>query len=377
MLLEIERAEGMCLYAADGKKYLDLISGIAVSNVGHSHPRVVQAVSEQAKRYMHLLVYGEMVQSPQVQFACALSELLPSSLNNIYFTNSGTEATEGAMKLAKRHTGRFEFVSFLKSYHGSTQGALSLMGDEYYKQNYRPLLPGTKQIRYGELADLEHITTQTAAVFFEPVQAESGITIPTLEYVKQLRQRCSEVGALLVFDEAQTAFGRTGKMFAMEHYGVVPDVLVLAKALGGGMPLGAFISSKDIMQTLTDKPVLGHITTFGGHPVSCAAGLAALQVLLQENLICEVEQKGKLLEELLSTCGVPINRKGLMMSLRFDSFEQNKKVIDECLQNGLLTDWFLFAQECLRIAPPLIITEVEIKWAADIITKAVKKCVTV
>lgn len=377
ILLEIERAEGMYLHAADGKKYLDMISGIAVSNVGHSHPRVVKAVSEQAQRYMHLLVYGELVESPQVKFAKALCEFLPSSLHNLYFTNSGAEATEGAMKLAKRYTGRFEFVSFLKSYHGSTQGALSLMGDEYFKQNYRPLLPGTKQIRYGIPEDLEQITTHTAAVFFEPIQAESGVTVPTAEYVKQLRQRCTDVGALLVFDEAQTAFGRTGKMFAFEHYGVVPDVLLLAKALGGGMPLGAFISSKKIMQTLTEKPVLGHITTFGGHPVSCAAGFAALCVLQEENLIIETEQKGKFLEELLTPCGVPISRKGLMMSLHFGSFEENKKVMDECLQNGLLTDWFLFAPEYLRLAPPLVISEPEIKWAADIITKAINKCASI
>ena len=375
LMIEIERAEGVYMYGFKGEKYLDLISGISVSNVGHSHPRIVRAVQDQAAKYMHLMVYGEFVETPQVAFAKALTEILPPSLNSVYFTNSGTEATEGAMKLAKRHTGRTQFIHFRNSYHGSTQGALSLMGDEYFKRAFRPLLPDIICLQYGDIEDLTKISIHTAAVVLDPVQAESGVTIPSIEYMQQLRKVCTDKGALLILDEAQTAFGRCGSMFAFEQYGIVPDILLLAKAFGGGMPLGAFIADKAIMYQLTDNPVLGHITTFGGHPVSCAAGLAALQVIQEENLISQVETKGQLFEAKLRHPKIrSVRRKGLMMSLEFDSFEQNKKIIDHCIANGVLTDWFLFAPQCMRIGPPLIISETEINFACEVILKAIDQC---
>lgn len=372
LLLEIEYAQGVYMYGADNKKYLDLIAGIGVSALGHSHPEVVHAVKQQAEKYMHLMVYGEFVQSPQVQYAKKLASLLPQNLSNIYFTNSGAEATEGAMKLAKRLTGRTEFVSFANSYHGSTQGALSIMGDEFFKQKFRPLLPGVRQLRYSRHEDIDRITTNTAAVIIEPVQAESGVIVPSTDYMQLLRAKCNETGTLLIFDEAQTGFGRTGKMFAFEHTGIVPDILLLAKALGGGMPLGAFISSQKNMFSLSEHPVLGHITTFGGHPVSCAAGLASLETLQQLNLLDTVETKGKLFEELLQHSKISsIHRSGLMLALQFPSYEYNKKVIDRCIEKGVLTDWFLFAPHCLRIAPPLIITKEEIRLACSIICEAI------
>ncbi len=372
LLLEIERAEGMYMYDAAGKRYLDLISGISVSNLGHSHPAVVEAVKNQAEKYMHLMVYGELVESPQVKFAKQITDLLPASLHNVYFTNSGAEATEGAMKLAKRITGRSRFISFQNSYHGSTQGALSLMGDEYFKQKFRPLLPDTLQLPYNRASELDKITCRTAAVFIEPVQAESGITVPERAFMQALRQRCTDTGTLLVLDEAQTGLGRTGKMFAFEHFDIVPDILLLAKALGGGMPLGAFIASRDRMATLSDNPVLGHITTFGGHPVSCAAGLAALQVTLRENIVEAVEAKSRLFRQWLVHPAIrSVRSQGLMLSLQFDSYEQNKQIIDRCISRGLLTDWFLFAPHCLRIAPPLLISEEEIKTACDIILQSI------
>ncbi|MCW3125903.1 MAG: aspartate aminotransferase family protein [Bacteroidetes bacterium] len=375
LMIEIERAEGVYMYGPGDKKYLDLISGISVSNVGHSHPRVVKAVQEQAAKYMHLMVYGEFVEAPQTAFAKALVDILPASLNSVFFTNSGAEATEGAMKLAKRHTGRTQFIHFRNSYHGSTQGALSLIGDEYFKRAFRPLLPDILCLEYGNINDLSKISTQTAAVVIDPVQAESGVTIPSIEYMQALRKVCTNKGALLILDEAQTAFGRCGSMFAFEQYGIVPDILLLAKAFGGGMPLGAFISDTKIMSQLTDNPVLGHITTFGGHPVSCAAGLAALQVIQDENLIAQVERKGKLFESKLKHSKIKsVRRKGLMMSLEFDSFEQNKKIIDLCIGNGVLTDWFLFAPQCMRIGPPLIISDDEINFACDVILKAIDQC---
>jgi len=372
LMLEIEKAEGVYLYDTNGKSYLDLIAGIAVSNVGHSHPKVVEAVKQQAEKYMHLMVYGEFVETPQVKYAERLCQFLPKALDNVYFTNSGAEATEGAMKLAKRATGRTKFVSFKQSYHGSTQGALSVMGNEYLKQQFRPLLLDTLQLRYNNMEDLAQISCRTAAVILEPVQAESGVTVPSVDFMHALRKQCDETGALLIVDEAQTGLGRTGKMFAFEHYGIEPDILLLAKAFGGGMPLGAFISSSDRMKLLTDNPVLGHITTFGGHPVCCAAGLAAFNVLTEENRIAEVERKGQLFEKLLVHPKInSVQRKGLMMALTFESFEMNKMIIDKCIEQGVLTDWFLFAPQCMRIAPPLIITEAQIETACAVIVKAI------
>ena len=374
LLLEIARAEGVYMYGTGGQRYLDLISGISVSNVGHSHPRVVEAVQEQAAKYMHLMVYGEFVEAPQTAFAKALIEILPPSLDSVYFTNSGTEATEGAMKLAKRVTGRTQFIHFRHSYHGSTQGALSVMGDEYFKRAFRPLLPDILTLDYGNIDELAQISAHTAAVIIDPVQAESGVTIASREYLQKLRELCMKHKALLILDEAQTAFGRCGSMFAFEQYGIVPDILLLAKAFGGGMPLGAFIADRKIMYELADNPVLGHITTFGGHPVSCVAGLAALRVIQDDKLIDQVEGKGKLFETLLKNPKIiSIRRKGLMMALEFDSYEQNKKIIDRCIENGVLTDWFLFAPHCMRLGPPLIITEEEIRNACAVILTAIEE----
>ena len=373
LALEIVKAEGCYLRDASGKKYMDMIAGISVCNVGHRHPKVVRAIKKQADNYLHLLVYGEMIETPQVQYAKLLTDHLPPGLNSVYFTNSGAEATEGAMKLAKRFTGRTEVVAFNKSYHGSTQGALSIMGDEYWRNAFRPLLPGIAHMEYGFFESLEAITEQTACVVAETVQAERGVVAPSRDWMHALRRKCRETGALLILDEIQTGFGRTGHLWGFEQYGIVPDVVLLGKALGGGMPLGAFIADKNIMSALADKPALGHITTFGGHPVCCAAGLAAMQVLFKSKLIDQVISKAELLRERLQHPAIKAVRyNGLLMAIEFDNFETNKKVIDACLQQGLLTDWFLFAANCMRIAPPLTITNKQIKKAAGIIQSALK-----
>lgn len=356
------------MHDLDGKKYLDLISGISVSNLGHGHPKIIEAVKAQAEKHMHLLVYGELVQSPQVELATLLAKQLPETLDNVYFTNSGAEVIDGAMKLAKVHTGRTEIIGFKKAYHGSTQGPLSLMGDERLKLPFRPLLPDVKHLEFNNEQDLKQITNKTAAVFVEPIQGEAGIVPADLKWLKLLRDRCTETGALLVFDEIQTGMGRTGSLFCFEQYGIIPDVLCLAKALGGGMPLGAFITSKAIMHHFANDPALGHITTFGGHPVSCAAGLAALEVLLEENYIFQAKQKetlmrGKFKHDLIKD----VRGKGLIMAIQFENAETNFKVIEKCLAKGLMTDWFLFNDSALRIAPPLTITESELEWACDTI----------
>lgn len=361
----------MYMWDVNGKRYLDLIAGISVCNVGHCHPAVVKAIQDQAQQYMHLLVYGEFVQSPQVAFASLLTEHLPENLNCVYFTNSGAEAVEGAMKLAKRYTGRHEIAAFNRSYHGSTQGALSILGDEYWRNAYRPLLPGIQHLEYNDFASLELITERTAAVIAESVQAEGGVIVPQREWLHALRGKCTAAGALLILDEIQCGFGRNGTLWAFEQFGIVPDVLLLGKALGGGMPLGAFIASRDIMWTLTNNPVLGHITTFGGHPVNCAAGRAGFQALLDQHLLPEVNAKGQLfLDHLKHPAIKSVRSLGLMMAVEFESFSVNKKVIDYCINKGVLTDWFLFAAECMRIVPPLIITPEEIKWACSIICEA-------
>jgi acetylornithine/succinyldiaminopimelate/putrescine aminotransferase len=374
LALEIEYAKGIFLYDTEGKKYFDLIAGIGVSNAGHSHPDIVAAVKEQLDKYMHLMVYGEFVETPQVQYAALLAQHLPSRLHNVYFTNSGTEATEGALKLAKRFTGRSNIISFKNAYHGSTQGALSVIGQENMKRKFRPLSPGVTQLDFGNGQQLAAINTQTAAVIVETIQAEAGVFIASKNYMKELRAACTSAGVLLIFDEAQMGLGRTGKLWAFEHFDVVPDILLLAKALGGGMPLGAFIASKTIMQSLADNPALGHISTFGGHPVCCAAGMAAFKTMLQGNWIADVESKGALFENLLCHPKIEaIRRTGLLMALEFKSFELNKKIIDRCLECGVLTDWFLFAPQCMRIAPPLIITEHEIKEACSIILACINE----
>ena len=363
LTLEVTRAQGVYLYTPNGNKICDLISGVSVSNVGHSHPKVVEAIANQASKYMHLMVYGELVQAPQVELAARITEFLPQSLQSVYFVNSGSEAIEGGVKLAKRFTGRPEVVSMKNAYHGSTHGALSLMGSEDFKRAYRPLLPGVKHIAINNIDDLDRITEQTACVVIEPIQGEGGIIAASVEYLKALKKRCDQVGALLIFDEIQTGMGRTGKMFAFEHYGVVPDILLLAKAFGGGMPLGAFISSPKIMACLTSNPPLGHITTFGGHPVSCAASLASIDILSQENLIQQVDNKAKLFINLLKDHPQvkEIRRYGLFMAVEIGSFANVQKVIHYGLEHGFLTDWFLFCDTAFRIAPPLVITEDEIK----------------
>jgi acetylornithine/N-succinyldiaminopimelate aminotransferase len=375
--LEIEKAEGIYLYDVAGKKYIDLISGIGVSALGHCHPKVVQAVQVQAAKYMHTMVYGEYVQSPQVQLAKLLGDLLPSTLNAVYFTNSGTEATEGAMKLAKRYTGKTEIISCYNSYHGSTQGAMSLNGDEYFKSAYRPLLPDVRQIRYNNFEDIYLITNRTAAVFLEPIQAEAGVIVPEKGYLEAVRKRCDETGTLLVFDEIQTGCGRTGNLFRFQTEDVVPDILLVGKAFGGGLPLAAFIADIKIMQVLQNNPVLGHITTFGGNAVCCAAGLASLQIISEQRLYEQAAQKAQLFIKLLNHAAIQkIHHCGLMMALYLDNFDNLRKVINECLENGLVTDWFLFADNCMRIAPPLIITEEEIQKACGIINKALDKVYT-
>jgi acetylornithine/N-succinyldiaminopimelate aminotransferase len=372
LLLEFERAEGINLYDVAGKAYIDLISGIGVSNLGHSNPHVIEAIKQQVDKYMHLMVYGEYVQTPQVRFAEKLVSILPSNLQSVYFVNSGAEAVEGALKLAKRFTGRQQIISCHNSYHGSSHGALSVMGNEDFKQAYRPLLPGVNFIRFNHTADLEQITNQTACVIIETIQGEAGVRVPDVAYMKALRKRCDETGTLLILDEIQAAFGRTGKLFAFEHFGIVPDILLLAKALGGGMPVGAFISSNQIMAALKENPILGHITTFGGHPVCCAAGLTALEVLLEENLVAQVAEKEALMRSLLVNPAIKqIRGKGLMLAIELENFDINKKIIDRCIANGVITDWFLHCDNSMRIAPPLIITPDEIRTACAVIVEAI------
>jgi len=366
LALEIVKATGSTLIDVNGKEYIDLIGGISVCNVGHCHPQVVEAVKQQAEQYMHIMVYGELVETPQVAYAKKLTEHLPVSLNAVFYTASGSEATEGAMKLAKRFTGRTKIISFKNSYHGSTQGALSIMGDEYWRNAFRPLLPGIIQLKYNSFDDLQQITNEVACVIAETVQAEAGVLVPQNGWLKALRKRCTETGTLLVLDEIQCAFGRNGSLFAFEQFDVVPDILLLGKALGGGMPLGAFVADKQIMDRLTHDPVLGHINTFGGHPVCCAAGLAAFNVLQDEKLIDGVKEKEQLFLTLLKHPAIKAVRScGLMMAVEFDSFETNKKIIDLLIDRGVFTDWFLFASNCLRIVPPLTISIDEIQTACN------------
>ncbi|MVN91587.1 aspartate aminotransferase family protein [Mucilaginibacter aquatilis] len=372
LCLEFERAEGIYMYNNEGKAWIDLISGIGVSNIGHRNPQVINAIKDQLDKYMHLMVYGEYVQTPQVRFAEKLASLLPDALQSVYFTNSGAEAIEGAMKLAKRFTGRSEIIACRNAYHGSSQGALSIMGNEEFKQAYRPLLPGVRFIEFNNIDDLSYITEDTACVIIETIQGEAGIRVPDAAYLTKLRNRCYETGTLLVLDENQTAFGRTGKLFAFEHFNIIPDILVLGKALGGGMPLGAFVSSIDIMGALKNNPILGHITTFGGHPVCCASGLASLNVLLEEKLIDTVAEKEALFKQLLTHPAIKqVRGKGLMLAAELDSFDLNKKIIDKCIEDGVVTDWFLHCSNSMRIAPPLIITQQQIKDACSIIINAV------
>lgn len=371
LAIQIERAEDCLLYDADGKEYLDLIAGISVANVGHRHPKVVKAIKKQLDQYMHLLVYGEFVETPQVKFAKLITENLPDSLNSVYFTNSGAEATEGALKLAKRYTGRPNIIAFNQSYHGSTHGALSVMGDEYWRNAFRPLLPGVKHLDYNDFSVVDHIDEQTACVIAEAVQGERGVVAPDIDWMIALHEKCRQSGTLLIIDAIQTGFGRTGTPWGFEQTGITPDILLLGKALGGGMPLGAFVSDINLMSVLTNNPVLGHITTFGGHPVCCAAGLAAMNVLLKEELTEQVREKSQMFTELLKHPLIrEVRAEGLLIAVEFEDFDTNKKIIDHCLANRVLTDWFLFAPNCLRIAPPLTISGKEIKRACKAIIEA-------
>lgn len=372
LALEVDRAEGMYMVGQDGKRYLDLISGIGVSNIGHRHPEVVAAVKAQLEKHMHLMVYGEFIQAPQVRLAALLAENLPPSLDNVYLVNSGSEAVEGALKLAKRHTGRFEMIAFRNAYHGSTQGALSVTGDESLKQAFRPLLPGIRFLDYDCPDQLDRITDKTACVIMEPIQGEAGARVPSASFVREVRRRCQQTGALLIFDEIQTGFGRSGALWAFEHTGVLPDILLLGKAMGGGLPIAAFIAAKELMQDLSHDPVLGHITTFGGNAVCAAAALANLEVILRGRLWEEVPGKEALFRSLLRHPDIlEIRGKGLLLAVTFQDFETNRRIIGRCLEQGLLTDWFLFASHCMRIAPPLLITADEIRRACRIILASV------
>ncbi|NNC95121.1 MAG: aspartate aminotransferase family protein [Chitinophagales bacterium] len=373
LLLEVERADGIYIYSKE-KKYYDLISGISVSNLGHNNKAVISAIKEQLDEHMHVMVYGEFVQKPQINYANLLVSNLPQSLNSVYFVNSGAEATEGALKLARKASGRSEIAYFRHSYHGSTAGALSVMGDEHYKSAFRPLIPGNRMLEYNDINEVSKISSNTAAVIMETVQAESGVTVPDVDFVQSIRKRCDETGTLLILDEIQCGMGRSGGLFAFEHFGIVPDILLLAKALGGGLPLGAFICDRNLMSQLSNNPMLGHITTFGGNPICCAAGAAAFKELIERRLHEDVERKSKLICDSLRSHHIKsVHAKGLLIAIEFEDFETNKKVIDACFENGVITDWFLFNNRSMRIAPPLIIEDEEIEACCKVIESSISE----
>ena len=373
VLISVERAEGVYLYSPDGKRYIDLISGIGVSNIGHRHPHVVKAIKDQVDKHLHVMVYGEYIQSSPNKLAEKLVNLLPPHLNCCYFVNSGTEANEGALKLAKRATGRTEIVSFRKSYHGSTHGSLSVSGNEVKKNAFRPLLPDVRFIEFSKIDDLQHITRQTAGVIIETIQGDAGVRIPSKEYMKALRLRCDETGALLIMDEIQCGMGRIGTLFAFEQFDIAPDILTIAKAFGGGLPIGCFISDIKWMKEFTHHPMLGHITTFGGNPVCCASALATLEVIENEKLLSTVEQKGQLIETLLQHPSIKeIRRRGLMFAIDFDSEERVNRIVQKAIQDGVICYWFLSHPYSFRIAPPLTISEEEIQEACRIILNAIE-----
>ncbi len=378
MLIEVERAEGTFFYTPEGRRYYDLVAGVSVSNVGHANPAVVRAVQEQAARYMHVMVYGELVERPQVRYAAKVASLLPQPIDSLYFVNSGAEAVEGALKLAKRFSGRTELVGMRRAYHGSTHGAMSMMGTpegEQWKAAFRPLLPDVQSIEFNDFAALERITRRTACVLAEPVQGEAGVRPPAAGYLEALRRRCDEVGALLIFDEIQTGMGRTGALFAMQRYGVTPDIVCLAKAFGGGMPLGAFAAPKRIMDALQTAPVLGHITTFGGHPVCCAAGLAALDYLLEHDVVAQVERKGALYEELLRDHPAvrEIRRSGLLLAVELGDSGRLYRMMELFAEAGIMSDWFLYCDTAFRISPPLTISEEEVRDSARLIRECLDR----
>ena len=378
MLVEVARANGSFFYTPEGKRYFDLVAGVSVSNVGHANPAVVEAVQKQAADYMHVMVYGEMVERPQVEYARRITELLPENIDCLYFVNSGAEAVEVALKLAKRYTGRTELISMRRAYHGSTHGAMSMMGapeGEEWKAEFRPLLPDVKSLRFNNFDDLNEITSRTAGVLCEVVQGEAGVRLPNPEWLKALRQRCSEMGALLIFDEIQTGLGRTGEMFASTKYGITPDAICLAKAFGGGMPLGGVASSKQILDSFTHNPCLGHITTFGGHPVCCAAGLAALNYMIDNNIVEQVERKGALFEERVSKHPkvLEIRRSGLLLAVELGKSEYLYRIMEIFKEEGIMSDWFLYCDTAFRISPPLTISEAEIEECCTIIARSLDR----
>ena len=376
MGIEVSHAEGVHVYDREGKAYLDFVSGIAVTNVGHRHPLVIRAIEEQIGKYLHVMPYGEFIQAPQVALAQKLADILPSGLNSSYFVNSGTEANEAALKLAKRYTGRHKIVSCRRSYHGSTHGSLSVSGNETKKYAFRPLLPGIYFMEFNNMADLSLIDEHTAAVIVETVQGDAGVRIPSAAWFQALRRKCTDTGALLICDEIQTGFGRTGRMFAFEHFGVVPDIVTLAKSMAGGMAMGAFVSRKEVMATLSSNPILGHITTFGGHPVCCAAALGNIAAIQNENLVETCEEKGLLLEQLIRHPSiVELRRIGMMFALEFPDRETSFKIVDRCLHKGLIAFYFLSCPESFRLAPPLTITEREIRTGAAIIREAIDEVI--
>ena len=378
MMIEVARAEGSFFYTPEGKRYFDLVAGVSVSNVGHANPDVVKAVQQQAADYMHVMVYGVMVERPQVEYAHRLAELLPGNIDCLYFVNSGAEAVEVALKLAKRYTGRTELISMRRAYHGSTHGAMSMMGapeGEEWKAEFRPLLPDVRAINFNSFEDLNRITSRTAGVLCEVVQGEAGVRLPNPEWLKALRTRCSEVGALLIFDEIQTGMGRTGEMFAATKYNIVPDVVCLAKAFGGGMPLGGVAANRQILNSFTHNPCLGHITTFGGHPVCCAAGLAALNYLINNNIVESVESKGALFEQRLSKHPriLEIRRSGLLLALELGKPEYLYRLMEIFKEVGIMSDWFLYCDTAFRISPPLTISETEIEECCHLIWQALDR----
>jgi acetylornithine/succinyldiaminopimelate/putrescine aminotransferase len=371
-LVTVDRAEGIYIYTPEGKRYTDLISGIGVTNLGHRHPHIINAIQKQIDKHLHVMVYGEFIQSATNGLAKMLATLLPEKLNCTYLVNSGTEANEGALKLAKRFTGRTEIVSCRKSYHGSTHGSLSVSGNEIKKAAFRPLIPDVRFIDFNSIADLSQITERTACVIMETVQGDAGVRVASTEYFKALRKRCDDVGALLILDEIQCGMGRTGKLFAFEHFGIVPDILTVGKALGGGLPIGAFIASHEMMQVFTHDPMLGHITTFGGNPVCCASALATLEIIGRDNILADVERKGKLFESLLRHKHIKeIRRIGLMFAIDFDSAERVNRIVANGKEAGIICYWFLSHPYSFRIAPPLTITDDQIKESCEIITKAI------
>ncbi len=374
-LIEVERAEGIYIYDKSGKSYMDMIAGVAVNNTGHSHPKIIEAIKNQVDKYLHVMVYGEFIQDSQLNFSKKLASLLPDSLSCVYTVNSGTEANEAALKLVKRVTGRTELISFRGSYHGSTHGSLSVSGNEVKKQAYRPLLPDVKFLTFNKIEDLEQITTKTAGVIIETIQGDAGVRFPSMEFMKALRNRCTETGTLLIFDEIQCGIGRAGKLFAFEHFDVIPDVLTLGKALGGGMPIGALVSSQEKLYEFTYNPMLGHITTFGGHPVNCAAALACLEILETEINFKEVERLGSILENIIyqNVEIKEVRRKGMMFAFDMESFERVEKVVKKCLEKGLISFWFLSHPYSFRLSPPVNITEEEIRKAGRIILEAIEE----